>query len=131
MRAHAFAVAYVAAAVAAFAVLLPAAGTSSSSSSTLASAYSARSAGSTLQGCPRAPRLVDAARSVATFLVPCGHHLRVCYRRRCVVLVRYDSGPFVAGRGIDLNLGAARALDPSVRTCAEWGVRRVTWEPAR
>ncbi len=91
---------------------------------TLASAYSAGDAGST-QGCPGAPRLHDSARSVATFLIPCGARMRVCYRDRCVVVVRRDSGPYVGGRGIDLNIGVVRAL--GLDSIWSWGVREVRW----
>lgn len=91
----------------------------------VASAYSAASTGSTRQGCPGAPPLTDSARSVATFLVPCGRRLVVCYRSRCVVARRTDSGPFVAGRQIDLNVGAARALGAT--SALGWGVRVVRW----
>jgi hypothetical protein len=94
-------------------------------SSTAASAYSAASTGSTRQGCPGAPPLRDSARSVATFLVACGARLRICYAGRCVTASRTDSGPFTGGRGIDLNLGAVRALGFS--SCQAWGVRPVRW----
>jgi hypothetical protein len=94
-------------------------------SSTLASAYSAAATGSTRQGCPGAPPLRDTALSVATFLVPCGTRLRICYQRRCATATRWDSGPYAPGRGFDLNLGVVRALGyPSCRT---WGVRAVRW----
>lgn len=93
----------------------------------VASAYSAASS-STRQGCPRAPALRDSARSVATFLVPCGARLQVCHRSRCVTVTRHDSGPFIRGRTIDLNVGVVRAL--GYPTARAWGVRTVTWRRA-
>lgn len=55
---------------------------------------------------------------------PCGARLRVCLGRRCVVATRTDSGPFVAGRGIDLAPGTYRAL--GFGSPDAWGVRSVT-----
>jgi rare lipoprotein A (peptidoglycan hydrolase) len=111
---------YVAAVVAALAFFLPDA---LASSTAVASAYSRHSSG-THNGCDGST-LHDRDLTVATFLVPCGARLRVCYRRRCVVVTRKDSGPFVRGRSLDLNLGVVRALGfPTERA---WGVRRVSW----
>jgi hypothetical protein len=90
----------------------------------VASAYSAASS-SSRQGCPGAPALRDSALSVATFLVPCGARVRVCYRARCVVATRWDSGPYVRGRTLDLNVGVVRALGFGSERV--WGVRSVTW----
>ena len=92
----------------------------------VASAYSAASS-SDRQGCAHAPPLRDSALSVATFLVGCGQRLRICYGSRCVIATRWDSGPFVAGRQIDVNVGVARALGFS--STASWGVRAVRWTP--
>ena len=94
-----------------------------------ASAYSAAATGSTVQGCPHAPPLRDSARSAATFLVPCGARMQVCITRRCVTVRRTDSGPFVAGRQLDLNVGAVRAL--GYGSAWAWGVRRVRWRRLR
>ena len=93
----------------------------------VASAYSVASTGSRQQGCAHAPPLRDSALSVATFLVGCGKRLRICYGSRCVVATRWDSGPFVAGRQIDVTLGVARALGFS--SASSWGVRAVRWTP--
>jgi hypothetical protein len=95
----------------------------------VASAYSHHDTGSTRQGCPHAPPLSDQARSVATFLVPCGARIRVCVTRRCITVRRTDSGPFVAGRQLDLNVGAVRAL--GFRSAWSWGVRSVRWRRLR
>lgn len=92
-----------------------------------ASAYSLHET-STRQGCPGAPALTDRALSVATFLVGCGRRLVVCYGRRCVKVRRWDSGPYVRGRSLDLNLGVVRAL--GFPSCAAWGVRTVRWRAA-
>lgn len=93
----------------------------------VASAYSRHSSGPT-NGCDGS-RLHDRDLSVATFLVPCGARLRICLGRRCVTATRRDSGPYVAGRDIDLNLGVVRAL--GVSSCAAWGVRPITWRRLR
>lgn len=98
-------------------------------STTVASAYSAASTGSTHQGCPGAPPLRDSALSIATFLVPCGTRVRLCYGRRCTVATRWDSGPFVPGRGMDLNVGVCRALGFSSPWA--WGVRTLRWRRLR
>ena len=95
----------------------------------VASAYSVASTGSVRQGCAHAPPLRDSALSVATFLVGCGQRLRICYRSRCVVATRWDSGPFVVGRQIDVNVGVVRALGFS--STQSWGVRDVRWTPPR
>ncbi|HVS86416.1 MAG TPA: hypothetical protein VHD91_12380 [Gaiellaceae bacterium] len=92
----------------------------------VASAYSAESSGP-YNGCDHS-RLHDRDLSVATFLVPCGTRIRICIGRRCVIAVRKDSGPYAAGRQLDLNLGVVRALGFS--SCAAWGVRTVTWSRA-
>jgi hypothetical protein len=94
-------------------------------STALASAYSSASTRSTTQGCPGAPPLRDEARSVATFLVDCGRRMRVCHRRRCVTVTRWDSGPFTPGRAIDLNVGVVREL--GFASARAWGVRSVRW----
>lgn len=91
--------------------------------STTASAYSRHSSGST-NGCDGST-LHDGDLSVTTFLVPCGARLQICSGGRCVRVVRRDSGPYVRGRGIDVNVGVARALGYSSE--AEWGVRVVRW----
>jgi hypothetical protein len=109
-----------------FVLVLPAHGASRPSWRwAVASAYSASSTGSSRQGCPNAPALRDDGLSIATLLVPCGTSLRLCYRGRCVNARRWDSGPYVAGRQIDLNVGVVRAL--GVRDCASWGVRSLRW----
>ncbi len=41
--------------------------------------------------------------------LPCGAKVRFCYRR-CVVGIREDAGPFVAGRDFDLNPTLRSAL---------------------
>lgn len=90
-----------------------------------ASAYSWHSSG-LYNGCDGS-RLQDSALTVATFLVPCGGRVQICYRARCVVATRRDSGPYVAGRGFDLNRGVVRAL--GVRDEYAWGVRDIRWRP--
>lgn len=92
----------------------------------VASAYSRESSGPR-NGCDGSP-LHDPDITVATFLVPCGARIRICLGRRCVVAVRKDSGPYAAGRQLDLNLGVVRAL--GFPTCAAFGVRTVTWSRA-
>ena len=94
----------------------------------VASAYSAEATGSTRQGCAGAPPLRDAALSVATYLIGCGQRMRVCYGHRCVIVTRWDSGPGIAGRQIDLNLGVVRRF--GFLSCNAWGVRTVTWSRA-
>lgn len=89
----------------------------------VASAYS-RADSPGREACTGRP-LSDSRLAVATFLVPCGARMRVCYRARCVTVTRTDSGPFVGGRTIDLQLGVVRALGFS--TPLQWGVRTVTW----
>lgn len=42
--------------------------------------------------------------------LPFGTRLRVTWRGRAVIVRINDRGPFVAGRDLDLSLGAARAL---------------------
>jgi hypothetical protein len=66
---------------------------------------------------------------VATFLVACGQRVQICYRARCVVATRRDSGPYVAGRGFDLNVGVVRALGFS--DAYAWGVRTIRWRRVR
>lgn len=41
--------------------------------------------------------------------LPFGTQLQVCYQG-CVTVTVNDRGPFVAGRGLDLSLGAAQAI---------------------
>lgn len=89
----------------------------------IASAYSAESSGA-LNGCDGS-RLHDGDLTFAALIVPCGARVRFCIGRRCVDAVRRDSGPYVAGRAFDLNLGIVRAL--GFRSCAAFGVRRVAW----
>lgn len=74
-----------------------------------ASWYSAESTGSTHQGCGGAPPLTDSALSVATFQVPCGARVEICYHG-CVIATRWDSGPYVYGRLFDLNVGVRDAI---------------------
>lgn len=89
----------------------------------VASAYS-RADSPGVEGCTGRP-LSDYRLNVATYLVPCGARLEVCYRGRCVTVTRTDSGPHVAGRQIDLQFGVVRALGFS--SPSAWGVRTVTW----
>jgi 3D (Asp-Asp-Asp) domain-containing protein len=70
-------------------------------------------------------RLRDDRVAIATYLVPCGRSLQICYGGRCIIAVRRDSGPHVRGRLIDLQLGAVRALGFS--SPRSWGVRTVRW----
>jgi hypothetical protein len=100
--------------------------TASAWSYAVASAYSV-STSSDRQGCAHAPPLRDSALSVATFLVGCGQRLRICYGRRCVVAIRWDSGPFVPGRQIDVNVGVVRAL--GFASTQSFGVRDMRWTP--
>jgi hypothetical protein len=112
--------------VAAFAIavlLSPGARAAGRQQLAVASAYSAESSGST-NGCDGS-RLHDADLSFASLIVPCGARVRFCIRRRCVVGVRRDSGPYVPGRSFDLNLGIVRALGFS--SCLSFGVRTVSW----
>ena len=86
------------------------------------------------QGCPGAPVLTSQAHTFASFAVPCNARVRFCLprrhrRARCVVARRTDSGPFVAGRTFDLNLGTVRAL--GFASAWAWGVRRVYWRRER
>lgn len=89
----------------------------------VASAYSPESSGST-NGCDGS-RLHDRDLTFASLIVPCGARVRFCVRGRCVTAVRRDSGPYVAGRLFDLNLGVVRAL--GFRSCVAFGVREIEW----
>lgn len=93
----------------------------------VASAYSRISSGPT-NGCDGS-QLRDGDLTVATLLVPCGARIQVCYRGRCVIVRRADSGPYVKGRSLDLNLGVVRAL--GFRSAEAWGVRSVRWRRVR
>ena len=77
-----------------------------------------------MNGCDGS-RLYASALSFASFAVPCGARVRFCVRGRCVTATRRDSGPYVAGRVFDLNLGVVRAL--GFDSCAAFGVRVVAW----
>jgi hypothetical protein len=41
---------------------------------------------------------------------PCGQRVRFCYRSRCVIGRREDSGPYVAGRLFDLTASLKESL---------------------
>ena len=93
-------------------------------SHSVASAYSASETvgGSGRNGCDGS-RLLDRHLSFASLTVPCGARVRFCVRGRCVVAVRRDSGPYVAGRTFDLNIGVVRAL--GFRDARSFGARVV------
>lgn len=93
---------------------------------TLASAYHAYNQGNF---CPGFPQTTKTDLTVGTNLVPCGTFVRVCLTsgKKCVVVQRRDSGPVKAERGLDLNLGAVRAL--GMTSIYHWGVRTVRWGP--
>jgi rare lipoprotein A len=61
--------------------------------------------------------------TVAHKSLPFGTRLRVHLGARSVVVRVNDRGPFIMGRGLDLSLGAARALGMVGR-----GVATVRWE---
>ncbi len=58
--------------------------------------------------------------------VTCGSTLKLTYGKNTVEVTVKDCGPNRRGRVIDLSLGAAKALDSSVKTCADWGVKDVS-----
>jgi hypothetical protein len=92
----------------------------------VASAYSRESSGPR-NGCDGS-ELHDADLSVATFQVPCGTRVQICIGARCVTATRNDSGPYVAGRLFDLNVGVVRALGFS--DAYAFGVRTIRWRRA-
>jgi hypothetical protein len=92
----------------------------------VASAYSRESSG-LRNGCDGS-ELHDADLSVATFQVPCGTRVQICIGARCVTATRNDSGPYVAGRLFDLNVGVVRALGFS--DAYAFGVRTIRWRRA-
>lgn len=72
----------------------------------IASFYGYELAGSpTASGVPFDPEGYTAAHKT----LPLGSKLTVCFES-CVDVVVNDRGPFVAGRDIDISLGAARAI---------------------
>lgn len=77
-----------------------------------------------MNGCDGS-RLTAGALSFASFAVPCGTRVRFCLHDRCVTATRRDSGPYVAGRTFDLNLGVVQAL--GFPSCRAFGVRAVAW----
>ena len=83
-------------------------------SASLASAYPAVSSwyGYELAGSPTASGELFAPEgyTAASLDYPLGTHLEVCYELGCVEVVVNDRGPYVAGRGLDLSLGAAEAI---------------------
>lgn len=92
-------------------------------STAIASAYStADSPG--VEGCT-GRRLSDHTRTFASLIVPCGARVQFCVRGRCVIGIRTDSGPYVAGRSFDLTLGLVRAL--GFASVSTFGVRTVHW----
>lgn len=56
----------------------------------------------------------------------CGARVRFCYRDRCVVGVREDSGPYVAGRDFDLTPSLKAALG-CTDLCGEEGTGTLYW----
>ena len=93
----------------------------------VASAYSRESSGPT-NGCDGS-ELHDGDLSVATFQVPCGARVEICVGSTCVIAARKDSGPYVAGRSFDLNVGVVRALGFS--SPYAFGVRTIRWRRVR
>lgn len=110
--------------LAALGIAVAAAGARSPWRTAIASAYSTRDSPGE-QGCPGYGRLRDDTLTFASRIVPCGARVELCVGRRCVVAVRADSGPFVAGRSFDLAFGTVRALGYNSPTA--FGVRSITW----
>jgi 3D (Asp-Asp-Asp) domain-containing protein len=90
----------------------------------LASAYDGSDEGN---ACPGFPQTRVNTLSIGTNLIPCGARMRICIADRCALVQRRDTGPFIKGRTIDVNIGVAHAL--GFRGVYEWGVRTVRWEP--
>lgn len=88
-----------------------------------ASAYDGSDEGN---ACTGFPQTQVTTLSIGTNLIPCGARMRICVKNRCVVAQRRDTGPFISGRTIDVNIGVAHAL--GFGGVYEWGVRNVRWE---
>lgn len=88
--------------------LLLAHASSTDAETTTASWYGSENAGSptACSGTPYDPNALTAAHKS----LPCGTRLLVKHEGRGVVVTVDDRGPFVAGRELDLSLGAAQAI---------------------